>query len=115
MITGWWHNDYYDDWYYYDESGKMLKTSLAYKGVTYYFDPETGKCLNKDGDKVSEFVLAYRNWQIKHDKFIEDNYLSNKINITTFNTIKYTTIALLTLVVVILKIKLIKKRKDRDK
>ena len=48
-------------------------------------------------------------------KFIEDNYLSNKINITTFNTIKYTTIALLTLVAVILKIKLIKKRKDRDK
>ena len=44
-------------------------------------------------------------------KFIEDNYLSNKINITTFNTIKYTTIALLTLVAVILKIKLINKEK----
>ncbi len=78
MITGWWHNDYYDDWYYYDESGKMLKTSLAYKGVTYYFDPETGKCLNKDGDKVSEFVLAYRNWQIKHDKFVEDKNILNE-------------------------------------
>ena len=48
-------------------------------------------------------------------KFIEDNYLSNKINITTLNTIKYTTIALLILVAVILKIKLIKKRKDIDK
>lgn len=44
-------------------------------------------------------------------KFIEDNYLSNKINITTFNTIKYTTIALLTLVAVILKIKLIKRER----
>lgn len=81
MVTGWEYILNWGTWYYFESNGEMRFEPYTVDGITYYFNSETGECLNPDGRELSKYELEFYKWfeEVENADIIELESVKNNI------------------------------------